>query len=96
MKRAFLFLIACVIANASVGAGTAQQDGGLVTLDIAPQPLAQALTQLAMQADLKLVYYASVEDGLLAPAVVGRYTPAAALHLLLKNTSLRAAFRAGS
>jgi iron complex outermembrane receptor protein len=63
-----------------------------VALNISIQPLAQALAELAVQADLKLVYYSELGDGLQAPALVGRFTPAAALRKLLADTPLHASF----
>src|SRR5260370_64832 len=82
--------IVCAAVSAAlcvpISAGDAQQVDEPVALDIAAQPLAQALTQLAVEADLKLVYYSSVGAGLRAPAVIGRYTAAVALSKLLAGT----------
>jgi iron complex outermembrane recepter protein len=63
-----------------------------VALNISKRPLAQALAEFAVQAGLKLVYYSELGDGLQAPAISGHYAPAAALRLLLSNTSLHADF----
>jgi iron complex outermembrane receptor protein len=92
MKRIILRFMACGYLVAAVTVATAQQNAEPVSLNISAQPLAQALTQLAVQADLKLVYYSDIEETLSAPAVVGRYTPEAALRLLLQHTALHADF----
>jgi iron complex outermembrane recepter protein len=92
MKKLTQWLVACAAISAVVGVASAQQSDGPLSLNISAQPLGQALTQLALAADLKLVYYSDVGAGLRAPAIIGRYTPAAALSKLLADTPLHASF----
>jgi iron complex outermembrane recepter protein len=93
MKKAIRAAFLCAAVSAWAGTATGQAAAAEpVALNISTQGLAQALAEFAVQADLRLVYYSELGDGLQAPAVVGRYTPAAALRLLLAHTPLRANF----
>lgn len=71
------------------GVATAQPSTP-VAIDIASQPLAQALARLAEQAGVKLLYAAELVAGKTAPALQGRFTPAEALQRLLAGSGLRA------
>lgn len=57
--------------------------------EIDAQPLSTALTRFAKQADVQIVMYSEVSEGLTAPRVHGKFTPEEALQLLLTNTPLR-------
>jgi outer membrane receptor protein involved in Fe transport len=59
-----------------------------VDFDIPPQPLAQALEQLARQTGLQLLYAADSTASKTSPRVSGRYTPEQALEQLLKGSGL--------
>lgn len=58
-------------------------------INIAAQPLATALVQLASQTSLELMYSPSIVNGLRAPAVAGNLTPDQALQQLLANTNIQ-------
>lgn len=60
----------------------------VVQLDIRPQPMAEALTALADQADLQILFTSESVQGLTAPAVAGAMSPEAALAVLLAGTPL--------
>src|SRR5258708_35686101 len=92
MKTLTSCLIACAAISSVASVAAAQQSSGPVSLNIAAQPLTQALTQLAVAADLKLVYWADVGVGLRAPAVIGRFTPAASPPKLLTHKPPRRNF----
>ncbi len=57
-------------------------------LDIAAQPLDQALASLGGQTGLQILYQADLVVGRQAPAVHGHLEPAAALDILLRKTDL--------
>ncbi len=63
-----------------------------VVFNMPEQPLEGALAQLAIAADIKLVYYTEVGAGLRAPAVIGKYTAAQALERILGATGLHAEY----
>jgi iron complex outermembrane recepter protein len=94
MKRLVnrIIMVSAMTLCTGIGVAVAEQGEESMALDISAQPLARALTQLAVEADLSLVYYSEVDSGLLAPALVGRYTAAEALSRLLAKTRLRASF----
>ncbi|THU05073.1 TonB-dependent receptor [Lampropedia puyangensis] len=60
-----------------------------VNLDIAEQPLAHALDQLAQQSGLQLVYPPDAVQGRSAPAIKGQHTIEEGLQLLLKGSGLQ-------
>ncbi|MBT2323971.1 TonB-dependent siderophore receptor [Variovorax paradoxus] len=62
-----------------------------VPIQIAAQPLAQALNDLARQTRLELMVPAALVAGKTAPAVSGRFTPRQALDRLLAGSGLAAA-----
>jgi iron complex outermembrane recepter protein len=93
VKKAIRAVSFCVALGAWAGIAAAQQSApDTVALNISRQPLARALADLAVQANLNLVYYSELGDGLQAPELVGRYAPDAAVRLLLKNSPLYADF----
>jgi iron complex outermembrane recepter protein len=63
-----------------------------VTLNIAAQPVSDALNEFALQAGFQGVFYTSIGKGLTSPQVSGVFTPEQALKRLLGNTSLRYRF----
>ena len=59
-----------------------------VSVDIPAQSLAAALTELANQADLQILFPQELVAGVQAPALVGRYSPTEALERLLAYANL--------
>lgn len=74
-------------------AGAAQERR--VSLQLPAQPLDQALTRFADQADLRLLYTTSDVAGLQAPALVGEVTIAQALQALLAGSGMGWSFSDG-
>lgn len=63
-------------------------DHAVVQFDIRPQPMADALTALADQADLQILFTSESVRGLTAHGLVGAMSPEAALAALLIGTPL--------
>jgi len=82
-------LALCIPLSPAVGQtttakpGTQQERHGI---DIASQPLPQALAQLSQQTHLQVVYTQDEPYGITAPAVEGRYSNAEALSRLLAGS----------
>ncbi|WP_347888098.1 TonB-dependent receptor [Nitrosomonas europaea] len=74
-----------VSANVAAQSAAAQQT---IAIDLAAQPLEQAITQLATQAGLLIGVDASLVAGKQAPALNGRFTPLQAIGQLLKGSGL--------
>lgn len=68
------------------------QSPGVLSADIPPQPLAQALAAFAQQTGLQLVYVSEIADGLPSNGARAGLPPAAALSQLLAGTELKFAF----
>lgn len=62
---------------------------GPVDLDIAPQPLGQALNALARQSGAQIVFVSEVTAGKSAPAIKGKMTVREALSRLLRGSGLQ-------
>jgi iron complex outermembrane receptor protein len=73
----------------SVPTGVTYAQTAPTQINIAAQPLANALVQLASQTSLELMYSPSIVAGLKAPAVAGNLTPDQALQQLLTNTNIQ-------
>lgn len=58
------------------------------TLRIESQPLARALQDLAVQAQVQIIFFSSISEGLKSPALNGRYTLPDALSQLLAGSRL--------
>lgn len=84
LQRRLIATAIGMMLSASVLAQT-----GPVDLDIAPQPLSQALNSLARQSGAQIVFVSEVTAGKTAPAVKGKLTVREALDLLLKNSGLQ-------
>ncbi len=82
-----LVLAASLLVSTNVAAQSAlaQQT---IAIDIAAQPLEQAITQLATQADLLIGVDASLVAGKQAPALNGYFTPMQAIGQLLRGSGL--------
>jgi iron complex outermembrane recepter protein len=63
-----------------------------VSFNVPPQPLGDAIAQAAQQADVNVMWWAEVGEGLTAPRLEGTLTPQRAFAALLVNTPLRAVF----
>jgi iron complex outermembrane receptor protein len=79
------------------GAAIAAQDlrsspAAVLQLDLASQPLGDALNQVAQAAGLQIVFYSDAARDLNAPALVGSFEVAAALDRLLAHTPLEYEF----
>ena len=59
-----------------------------VQIRIRPQPLGAALQELASQSGLQIIFFSKLAEGYYAPAVNGKFTPEAALGVLLNGTDL--------
>ncbi|HWU13387.1 MAG TPA: TonB-dependent receptor, partial [Caulobacter sp.] len=63
--------------------------GDLKTYDLKPQPLAQALSEVARVSGRQVVVSSSLVRGKTAPALNGRYTPDQAYEVLLSGSGLK-------
>ena len=63
-----------------------------IVFDLAAQPLAEALTTLAAQSNLRIVFNTADTQGLRSERVAGAYTAQTALKLLLRSSELRYRF----
>ncbi|HEX6860479.1 MAG TPA: TonB-dependent receptor, partial [Caulobacteraceae bacterium] len=82
-----------LLAGAAVLAlwtGTAHAQDARHSVNIAPQPLVDALLQLSRQADIDIVAAADLTRGRTAPQVTGELTPAEAMNQLLAGSGLAA------
>ncbi len=87
--RLWAVLLLPITALAAQPAGPPQTTGeAVVQLDIRPQPMADALTTLADQADLQILFTSESVQGLTAQGVTGAMSPEAALATLLAGTPL--------
>jgi iron complex outermembrane receptor protein len=64
--------------------------GAAITVNLPAQPLAQALNELARQADLQMTFPAALVADRTAPAVSGQFTVEETIHRLLEGSGLRA------
>lgn len=89
-RTALRFVLAAVsIMVAAISPGLAQPAPG--TLNIAAQPLGDALIELGRQTSLQFFYTPETVKGVSAPAVAGTFTPEQALARLLQGTGITAA-----
>ncbi|KQP37901.1 TonB-dependent receptor [Pseudorhodoferax sp. Leaf274] len=79
---------AVAAALAATAPPAAAQAAAPVAIAIPSQPLAQALNELARQANLQMSFPAALVAGKTAPAVSGQLTPRAALDRLLAGSGL--------
>ena len=85
-QTAAFCLIACMLAS------LARADESTFALDIPSQSLKGALSALAEQTGLQIVYQTDLAVGLSSPAVKGKLTPSEALEYLLRGTGLDSRF----
>jgi outer-membrane receptor for ferric coprogen and ferric-rhodotorulic acid len=84
-RRALFSLLAICT---SVHAADVQRAPETFALSIDRQPLDGALQQLARQCDVQVILFSRVTEGLIAPAMRGDYTLAAAIEQLLAGSGL--------
>lgn len=83
---------AATFVFASVAAAQSQ---AAVDFDLPAQPLESSLRQIADSQKLQMIYVRSDLNGVQAPAVKGRYTPAEAIAKLTEGTGLTVTFNGG-
>lgn len=89
--------LAALLATGFQGTALAQSPHTTaIPLNIASQPLGQALNDLARQAGLQLLFPPALVEGKTAPAVSGRLTPTQALERLLTGSGLIATQQDGT
>ena len=86
--RALSWLFVLSLAWAPCSAEKAADVSAIYNFHIDSQPLEDALQEFAGQSGMQIIFFSNLVDGLTAPAVHGRYTPAAALDLLLEQSGL--------
>ena len=85
-----MFLLLTIVVMASGRSAFAQTE--MVTMNIPPQELSTALTSLADQANLQVLYASDLTRGLTTNGVVGTITPQDAVRQLLEGTGLEYPF----
>ncbi len=85
-----MLLLATIVATASVRSAFAQTE--MVTVNIPPQELSSALTALADQTQLQLLYASELASGRTTAGVTGTMTPQEATRQLLEGTGLQFTF----
>jgi iron complex outermembrane recepter protein len=88
-----MFLLATIVAVASAPSALAQTE--TVSVNIPPQELSTALTVLADQTNLQVLYASELTRGLTTKGVVGTVTPQDAVRQLLEGTGLQHTFTDG-
>src|SRR5262249_3655468 len=78
--------MALLCALAISGASAAEQ--ARYQVKIQAQPLGAALQELASQSGIQIIFFSKLTEGRDAPALNGKFTPEAALDLLLRGTDL--------
>jgi iron complex outermembrane receptor protein len=83
--------LACMVSSLALGQQTQPQHIAekTVTLNLAAQPLKDALHELSRATGLKIMFLTDLGRGIISPHVSGTLTPEAALDLLLKGADLR-------
>lgn len=81
--------IASVLLAGSIPLSVMAETAAVQSYSIPAQPLDNALTQLADDANLKLLYQADVVNQLKSQPLSGSYTPQQALEIMLQGTGLK-------
>lgn len=81
-----MFLLAIIVVTASVRAAFAQTE--TVTVDIPPQELSTALTALADQTNLQVLYASELASSQMTKGLAGTFTPQEAIRQLLEGSGL--------
>ena len=85
IRRGFAVSAAVATAIAAFSPSLHADSHSIAEFAIPAQPLSTALIDLSKQANIQILTAGSAVDGVLAPAVSGRFTLEAALHRLLKD-----------
>ena len=85
-------VLCALLAAAANGAPTVRARDAVLHLDIASQPVGDALSRLAEAAGLQIVFYSDVAAGVIAPPLAGSYSVRDALDRLLAGTPLEYEF----
>jgi iron complex outermembrane recepter protein len=85
-------LCALLAGTAMAAQGPLDSQATVLQLDLAPQPLGDALSQLAEAAGLQIVFYSEAAQGIRAPRLAGSFDLPTALNLLLADTPLEYEF----
>jgi iron complex outermembrane receptor protein len=90
-QRLVWMLILCAAASLAVGQRMQSQHtvDKAILLNLAPQPLQDALHQFSRDTGLNIMFLTDMVRGINSPHVSGTLTPEAALELLLKDAGLR-------
>jgi iron complex outermembrane recepter protein len=86
------FFLLCGAAASALPQPAEQADVRRIEFNIAPQPMGKALNEFATQADVRIVFYPQVVEGLVAPRLSGSYSAEEALKILLGSSELRYRF----
>ena len=81
-------VVIALVMSAILSPARAAAVSSSVSLDIPPQSLSSALTSLANQADLQILFSQELVAGLRAPALSGTYSATQALQRLLHGANL--------
>ncbi|MFL6619095.1 MAG: TonB-dependent receptor domain-containing protein, partial [Povalibacter sp.] len=83
-----LLLCASLTGVALAAQSSSDASAATLQLDLAAQPVDDALSRLAETAGLQIVFYSEAARGIRAPELVGSFSVATALERLLANTPL--------
>lgn len=96
IKRQAMWALVGLTATAAVTA-MAEESASLlrrpVQLDVAAQPMIDALNEFASQAGVRVVFYTDVTAGVTSQPLTGLYTAEQGLKELLKQSGLRYTFK---
>ena len=93
MRRKASYALVYAVALALSDPSVAQQEPlRELAVDIRPQPIGDALNALAREAQVQILFYSAVVEGVQAPRLQGTFTLESALDRLLANTALRYEF----
>jgi iron complex outermembrane recepter protein len=82
-------LLCAVLAGVAMAApGARDRQATVLQLELAAQPMSDALSQLAQTAGMQIVFYSDSARGVNAPALIGSFDVKTALQRLLAGTSL--------
>jgi outer membrane receptor for ferric coprogen and ferric-rhodotorulic acid len=90
LAAAIMIALAGSHAQLALAQTSTKAEAAAVTINIAAQPLGQALNELARQTNLQMSFPATLVAGKMAPAVAGQMTARQALDRLLAGSELEA------
>ena len=86
------FLLSCAVLGSLASANCGAQTSGVLTTEIAPQSLSEALSALAHQASVQLIYVSDLTRGRVSKGAPAGLPVTEALTRLLAGTGLRFEF----